>query len=145
MSAEKLLLTGADWVNHVCTPTPNLTVATRQEITIPCDWTVCPLEAGTPVSLWVKATIENPIEGRHYRFQWSAHQYAGTQDVTAARLAAGLRVDWLAQYSLDAPRLTTATLNDAPPMTITECALMRSANMTAAFAVQPFAAWYGLT
>ncbi|KFI57404.1 hypothetical protein [Bifidobacterium choerinum] len=143
MSAEKLLLTGADWVNHVLTPSPNLTISFGQQVTIPCDWTPCPLEAGTPVSLWIRADVTDPIDGNNYRVQWTAHKYAGTQDVTAARIMAGMRIDWIAQENLDAPRLSLRVLNSAPAMIVREIALMRSDNMTAAFDMAPFEEWYG--
>lgn len=132
----------SDWINHVLTPYPNLTVSAGLQVTIPCDWKPCPLEAGTPVSLWIRADVAEPIEGNHYRLQWSAHQYAGTQDVSAARIMTGLRVDWLAQYSLDAPTLSLRVLNNAPTMVVRELALMRSENMTDAFETATFAEWY---
>lgn len=130
------------WINHVLTPCPNLTVSAGPQVTIPCDWTLRPLEAGTPVSLWLRADVPDPIDGNHYRMQWSANQYNGTRDVSAAKLAAGLRVDWLAQYQLDAPILSVRTLNDAPAMVVRELALMRSDDMTSAFTVARFADWY---
>ncbi len=130
------------WINHVFMPFPYLTVSAGPEVTIPCDWTMRPLEAGTPVSLWLRADVPDHIDGNHYRIQWSADQDNGTHDVSAAQLAAGLRIDWLAQSQLDAPILSVRTLNDAPAMVVRELALMRSYEMTSAFTVAPFEDWY---
>lgn len=142
---QKLELSATDWANHVLTPTPALLVPTNGSVTIPCDWSPCPLSDGTNVSLWIKADIEGESSGNNYRVQWSAHKYDGKTDMSAQRMRDGLRVNWIATQNLAAPVLTLRVLNGAPPMTVRELALMRSDNMTAAWELAAFAEWYNLT
>lgn len=139
-------LSSSDWVNHVLTPCQNLTVdSTSNNVLLASDWSPCPLAQGDRVSVWLRADVPDAQDGNHYRVQWTGHLYAGTKDMPASQVIAGVRIDYIATKDLDAPKLYVRTLNSAPAMIVREIALMRSDNMTDAFAVASFAEWYGLT